>query len=215
MNSIENKIKQGTFLMACSSETYFSEIVSGNEVFDKMMVAQFGDDWKSELTDEQIKREHNCLFDSDNWVIDENLGATEYNESLEDGSIGLLLITSPSDLLEKVRKLEEENAQLKSTACCGHEVLYKSSSEMVHTLDDVAKSQDAQITALESQLAELEGVAESNKDVTNQVVRNLKQCASLANVNKGTMEILIAIGNALATTLTAFDEYRQKHPISS
>jgi predicted ThiF/HesA family dinucleotide-utilizing enzyme len=63
----QDKINEGTFLMVCSGETYFTETVKGEDLVHRIMAATSGEN-KLEWLDKDVEFWEEQIYEPDNLV---------------------------------------------------------------------------------------------------------------------------------------------------
>ena len=95
INELPEPIKASTFLMVCSGETYFTEILKGDMLLERMMVAMFGE--VANAPKDQYEAWANELADPDQWCIDQDYGPCWFNTDVgETDRVQIFRITDTS-----------------------------------------------------------------------------------------------------------------------
>lgn len=90
----KESIKKATFLMVCSGESYFTEIVPGANLLDRMMAAMY--DTKENWPAEELETYREELEDPDHWQLDQDYGLCQYSTDVgETDHIAIFRITNP------------------------------------------------------------------------------------------------------------------------
>lgn len=89
---LPQQIKESVFVIIATCDGYSTEIVSGPNLFSKMMEFTMGYQWKETVHPEEQGAHKIHLYNPDAWSID-NDKWNSWSEDFEDGSIQIYRLT--------------------------------------------------------------------------------------------------------------------------
>lgn len=89
--TILEQIAEKQFLFVVRGENYSAELVKGKQLLDMILEAVFGNG--GEFPKERADYSDD-LNNEDHWCLDQHFGPYHWTESLEDGTIEILLVTA-------------------------------------------------------------------------------------------------------------------------